>query len=143
MTSRARRYVGALAAWYLGANFASISGEWHFVLVFHSVAAVVAGLLVCSSAVLRAGGPAVAASVPFTLFWAAALGAALYEIHEFSGSVRCAVEMCMPSFGVFLTAVPFALVVACGVAVSAAFHQIRPGSASRALASRLASRSGG
>lgn len=120
-----------------------MNGEWHFVLVFHSVAAVAAGVLVCSSAMLRAGGPTVAASVPFTLFWAAALAAALYEVHEFGGGVRCGVEMCLPSFGVFLTAVPLALVVTCGVAVSAAFHQARLGSASHALASRLASRYGG
>jgi hypothetical protein len=133
----------ALAAWFLRVNFASIDGEWHFVLVFHSVAAVAAGVLVCSSAMLRAGGAAVAASMPFTLFWAVALAAALYEVHEFGGGVRCGVEMCMPAFGVFLTAVPFALVVTCGVAVSAAFHQVRPGSASHTLAGRLASRYGG
>ncbi len=106
-----------LAVWYFvpRGDTQTLVDEWQFVHVFHSVAAVAAGVLLCSSAMLRAGGRAVAASIPFTIFWAPALAAALYEVHEFRGRLRCGAELCMPSFGLFLTAVPVAFLVTIGV----------------------------
>jgi hypothetical protein len=73
----------ALAVWFFvpRGDAQTLVEEWHFVYVFHSVAAVAAGVLLCSSAMLRVGGRAVAASIPFTIFWALAFAAALYEVH--------------------------------------------------------------
>lgn len=123
----------AFAAWFFVPRGRSqtIADEAHFVFVFFSAAAIAAGVLLCSSAMLRVGGRAVAASIPFTIFWALALAAALYEVHEFGEPYRCDVDLCMPSFGLFLVVVPFAFVVTAGVAGSMAFTRSRDADRSR------------
>lgn len=104
-----------LAAYYMGSHTHTNPEAAHLVADFHTKAATAAAVLLVSSVLLRLSGRSVAASVPFAVMWVIALALSITQIREFGGTYYCEVELCMPDFGLFITAVPFAIVVSLAV----------------------------
>ncbi|QTI69785.1 hypothetical protein [Gordonia polyisoprenivorans] len=109
----------AFAGYYLRSHQSSIIGAAHFVADYHVKAATAAGVLLASTALLRLFGRSVAATGPFAAMWAMAMAFAISQAREYGGEFSCRVELCMPDFGLFITAVPFAVVVSFAVIGSA------------------------
>ena len=85
------------------------------------IAAIAASALLLSMTGLRLSGRSVAAPVPVAIMWAITLAFSVTQIREYGDQFQCDAELCMPGFGLFLTAVPFAIVVTFAVFGSAAF----------------------
>ena len=83
------------------------------------MAAMAAGVLLLSAVGLRICGRSVAATVPFAVMWVIALVFSVSQIHEYGDHFQCEADLCMPGFGLFLTAVPFAVAVTFAVLGSA------------------------
>lgn len=109
-----------LAAYYWGSQPPSITGEAQLVADFHAMAAIAAGLLLFSTVLLRVSGRSIAATVPFAVLWVIALSYSTFQIREYGDQFQCEAELCIPGFGLFLTAVPFAIAVTLAVLGSAA-----------------------
>jgi len=108
-----------LAAYYLGSRPRTVTGEADLVADFHTMAAIAAGVLLLSTVRLRLSGRSVAATVPFAVMWVIALAYSASQIFEYGDHFQCEAELCMPGFGLFLTAVPFAIGVTFAVLGSA------------------------
>ena len=109
-----------LASYYLRSQPPTIAGEADLVADFHTMAATAAGVLLLSTMRLRLSGRSVAATVPFAVMWVIALAYSISQIHEYGDQFQCEAQLCMPGFGLFLTAVPFAIAVTFAVLGSAA-----------------------
>ncbi len=118
-------WVGAV--YYLRSNTQSFTDSVRFVADFHTKAAVAAGILLASTVLLRVSGRSVAATIPFALMWALTLAYSIVQIRAFSGEFTCGpeVELCIPDFGLFITAVPFAVAVSLAVLGSATINRSR------------------
>lgn len=110
-----------LVAFYFGSRTQTIADEARLVADFHMIAAIAAGALLLSTTGLRLSGRSVAATVPFAIMWVITLAFSVTQIREYGDQFQCDAELCMPGFGLFLTAVPFAIVVTFAVLGSAAF----------------------
>lgn len=109
-----------LADYYWGSQPPTITGEARLVADFHTMAAIAAGVLLFSTVLLRLFGCSIAATVPFAVMWVIALAYSSFQIQEYGDQFHCEAELCMPGFELFLTAVPFAIVVTLAVLGSAA-----------------------
>ena len=109
------------AYYYMWPQTQTITDEAQFVADFHTMAAIAAGALLLSTTGLRLSGRSVAATVPFAIMWVIALAFSITQIREYGDQFQCHAELCMPGFGLFLTAGPFAIVVSFAVLGSAAF----------------------
>lgn len=110
-----------LVGYYFGSEPPTTTGEARLVADYHSMAAIAAGVLLLSTVGLRICGRSVAATVPFAVMWVIALVFSVSQIHEYGDNFQCEVDLCMPGFGLFFTAVPFAFAVTFAVLGSAAF----------------------
>ena len=108
-----------LVGYYFGSEPPTTTGEARLVADFHSMAAMAAGVLLLSAVGLRICGRSVAATVPFAVMWVIALVFSVSQIHEYGDHFQCEADLCMPGFGLFLTAVPFAVAVTFAVLGSA------------------------
>ncbi|SIR98709.1 hypothetical protein [Williamsia sterculiae] len=108
-----------LAVYYLVSQPHTITGEADLVADFHAKAAVAASVLLLSTIFLRLSGRGVAATVPFAVMWMSALTFSIFQVREYSGEYVCEDELCIPDFGLYLTAVPFAVAVSVAVVSSA------------------------
>ena len=108
-----------LVGYYFGSKPPTTTGEARLVADFHSMAAIAAGVLLLSTVGLRISGRSVAATVPFAIMWVIALVFSVSQIHEYGDHFQCEVDLCMPGFGLVLTAVPFAVAVTFAVIGSA------------------------
>jgi hypothetical protein len=108
-----------LVGYYFGSEPPTTTGEARLVADFHSMAAIAAGVLLLSTVGLRISGRSVAATVLFAIMWVIALVFSVSQIHEYGDHFQCEADLCMPGFGLFLTAVPFAVAVTFAVIGSA------------------------
>jgi hypothetical protein len=109
-----------LVAYFFGSHTQTITDEARLVADFHMIAAIAAGALLLITTGLRLFGRSVAATVPFAIMWVITLAFSVSQIRECGDQFQCDAELCMPGFGLFLTAVPFAIVVTFAVLGSAA-----------------------
>ncbi|MFW0785116.1 hypothetical protein AAFP35_11380 [Gordonia sp. CPCC 206044] len=114
----------ALAAYYMGSDTQTITQDAQLVANFHTGAATAAAVLLLSTVLLRFSGRSLAATVPFAITWAIALAYSVSQVREYGGHYRCDVELCMPDFELFLTAVPFAIAVSTAVVASAVVNRV-------------------
>lgn len=110
-----------LVAFYFGSHTQTITDEARLVADFHMIAAIAASALLLSTTGLRLSGRSVAATAPFAIMWVITLAFSVTQIREYGDQFQCDAELCMPGFGLFLTVVPFAIVVTFAVLGSAAF----------------------
>ncbi|MGV9480234.1 hypothetical protein [Gordonia aichiensis] len=108
----------ALAVYYLRSDVRSIDGSARLVADFHRWALLGAGVVLISGALLRISGRSPAATVPFAIVWLLGIAFSITQIHQYSGKYVCTIELCMPDFGLFVTAVPFAVALSLSVAGS-------------------------
>ncbi|WP_200799463.1 hypothetical protein [Williamsia sterculiae] len=119
-----------LAIYYVVSRPRTITAETRLVADFHTMASVAAYLLLLSTVVLRCRGRGVAVSIPFAVMWALALTLSILQVHQYSGRDVCGdIDLCMPDFGLFLTAMPFAVMISIAVAGSAITNHLLRGDA--------------
>lgn len=114
----------ALAVYFMRSHTTTIDEDARLVAAFHTKAAIAAAALLVSTVSLRLRGRGVTATIPFALTWAVALGFSVSQIREYSGHYECRDGLCMPDFGLLITAVPFAVVVSVAVVCSAVITTI-------------------
>lgn len=90
-----------LAAYYLGSQPPTITGEAHLVADFHTKAATAAGVLLFSTVLLRLSGRSIAATAPFAVMWVIALAYSVSQIYEYGDQFQCDAELCCPGSGFF------------------------------------------
>jgi len=108
-----------LAAYYWRSQPQTITAEAALVADFHTMAAIAASVLLLSTVLLRISGRRIAATVPFAVMWMVALAYSISQMQEYGGEFHCDDDLCMPDFGLFFTAVPFAGAVSFAVLGSA------------------------
>lgn len=108
-----------LVAYYFGSHRETIIDDAHIVAGYHMYLAISAGILMASALLLRLSGRQAAATLPFAVMWIVVIIYSTFQIDEFGGDFHCDADPCMPDFGLFLTAIPYALAVSCAVVGSA------------------------
>ena len=116
----------AMAVYSRTAPNKTLTDSVHLVADYHTKAAIAAAALLVSSVLLRISGRSVAATVPFALLWAIALTLSILQVREYAGQKYVCPDsgFCIPDLGLFLTAVPFAVLVSAAVLGSAAIHVV-------------------
>ena len=116
----------ALAVYRWTAPNKTLTDSVHLVVDYHTKAAVAAAALLASSVLLRISGRSVAATVPFALLWAIALTLSILQVREYAGQQYVCPDsgFCVPDLGLFLTAVPFAVLVSSAALGSVAIQVV-------------------